>query len=176
MDLLGSESVSPGGGTAAALTAALGLALVEMTARINAKKKLKNSPGKAAKIKNARERMENLMERDAAVFLRLSAFYKKKDKGPGYQTALKNAAAVPFEICERAVQGLGWAKQEFAFTGRWLKSDLLEAVVLLEAAFESGRLNVEINLNEITDKKFVSKTRSSLLALEKEIRVLKKGF
>ncbi len=173
LDVLGSEAVSPGGGTAAALTAATGLALVEMVTRINSKKKSAPKSAKILLIKLRRKRLQNIMDEDAAAFLKLSAFYKKKEKGPGYQSALKNAAAVPLEICEISLDGLLWANRECSFTGRWLMSDLVEAAVLLEAAFKSAKLNVEINLKESADKKFVSKIREKILLLERKIRGLK---
>ncbi len=173
LDVLGSEAVSPGGGTAAALTAATGLALVEMVARINSKKRSAAKNVKVSKIRQCRKRLENIMDEDAATFLKLSAFYKKKDKGPRYQSALKNAAGVPLKICEISLTGLLWAKHESSFTGRWLMSDLVQASVLLEAAFRSAKLNVEINLKETADKNFVSEIRKRLFLLERKIRSLK---
>ena len=170
LDKLGSDSGSPGGGAAAALTAAIGIALVEMVVRINSKRK--NPTGgksKAARLKTLRRRMESVMDRDAAVFSKLSKLLKAKNRGTLYQTALKAAAAVPFVICKTVPEGLRLAKSEAAFTGRWLMSDLVESESLLKAAFFTGKLNVEINLNEIEDQKFVLSKRRALAVWEKKL-------
>ena len=169
MDKLGSSAGVPGGGAAAGLTAALGLALAEMVARINSRKTGKASAAKAAKLKSLRRVMENLMDKDAAAFARLSKFYKNKDRGPKYHEALEYCAEVPLGICSAAVQGLAIARSETASTGRWLMSDLKESKLLLRAAFFSAKLNVEVNLNEIPDPFYVAGKKMLLRNLAKKL-------
>ena len=160
LDLLGSKAVTPGGGSAAALTAAIGIALVEMAASING--------SGSAKARTLRRRMEILIDLDAARFSRLSALYKRKEKGVVLQNALKACAEPPIKICEGAAIGVRLAKEEWPRTSRWLKSDLVEASVLLNAAFRSGLLNVEANLALIKDKKYVADTRKKIASWEKK--------
>ncbi len=159
LDLLGSKAVSPGGGSAAALTAAVGLALVEMVSAINC--------SGTARLKTLRRRMEVLMDEDAKYFLNLSALYKKKERGPALQKALKKCAQTPLLICEGVFEGVRLAQSERSRTGRWLRSDLIEASILLKAAFGSAKLNVEANLGFISDKKYVTGVRGKILTWEK---------
>lgn len=169
MDKLGSSAGAPGGGAAAALTAAMGLALGEMVAQINAKKTGERSLAKAAKLKALRRSMEKAMDTDAATFDRLSKFYKSKDRGPRYHEALENCAEVPMGICAAAAEGIRIVRSEAAFTGRWLMSDLKESEILLKAAFYSAKLNVDVNLNEIPDKNYVAGKRNLLNTLAKKL-------
>ena len=169
LNQLGSDSGSPGGGSAAALTAALGIALAEMVVRINVKGKPAGRKSKAARLKALRQRMELVMDKDAAAFSALSRFYKTKDRGARYQAALKKAAEVPFVICETVPEALRLAESEAASTGRWLMSDLVESKTLLKAAFDAGKLNVEINLNALADKRVAAAAKKRLAALEKTL-------
>ena len=170
LSVLGSDSPAPGGGSAAALVASLGIALVEMVARINAKRNAKNSKNRIDTLRRLRMRAENLITQDAKAFMALSRVFKEARKGGKFQQALKVGARVPLEICEFSSQALQIALLEKNRTSRWLASDLVEAALLLEAAFGSGRLNVEINLGQITDKNFVFKIKKRLDFLEHKVK------
>ena len=174
---LGSDSVSPGGGGAAALTGALGTALVEMVTRINQKRKPSaDFRKKIARLEKARARFGELMRLDTEAFLNLTKFPKEKRQSARYQNALKRAAGVPFEICALAVEALEIGQSEVDRTSRWLASDLVESGILLEASFRSGRLNAEINLRSIENRLFLRKTKSRLNLLEKKAATLNKNL
>jgi methenyltetrahydrofolate cyclohydrolase len=181
LENLGSISSTPGGGAAAALTAATGAALIEMTSRINAKRALKKEALVSTEAKKIiaqssamKTRFVQLMTLDAQAFAKLSIYFRADKSSVAYQKALKKCAGVPLEICELAVKGLGLAVSEKKRTNQWLASDLAEAAILLETAVKIGRLNVEINLHELADKTFVNKTRKHLDELEKKASALKK--
>lgn len=169
---LGFESPSPGGGSAAALTGAMGASLAEMVARINRArfKKKRSSRGAAETAANsrihalaqARRAFCSQAEQDVKAFGVLLRFSKEKRHSRLYQQALKKAAQIPLGICESAVQVLRMGEPEVKRTSRWLASDLAEAAILLEAAFYSARLNVEVNLEGISDRKFTAYCRRRL--------------
>ncbi len=168
LNKLGSDSMSPGGGAAGGLAASLGMALLEMTARINAKRK----PGKTpiSKIENLRKKVEALIDKDAEAFEAIFKAYREDKKSAKFQKALKQGALVPFEIAQITLKGLELGCVEAGNTSRWLASDLMESAILLEAAYFSARLNVEINLKEIQDKKFIVTHRRKLDFLERTIK------
>ncbi len=172
LERLGSSDISPGGGSAAALALALGVSLAEMTARINQKRRGATGDSRARIAYLARERRGalRLMDLDEKVFRRVSVLYKKDKESDVYQRALKQAAAVPFEMCNVAANVLVMARKEKPRTSRWLASDLAEAGVLLYAAFKSARLNVEINLALLRDKAYARKV---IDWLEREERRMK---
>lgn len=158
---LGSESPSPGGGAAAALTGALGSALLEMVCRLNDKRHNERS-AKLKKISRFKTDFIKLMSEDERGFQKLSKLMKTKKRGPVLQSALKNCTKAPLAMGKACVEALDLGISEIPRTSRWLSSDLVEAGVLLESAAEAARLNVEINLKSIEDKAFVEKTRKQL--------------
>jgi methenyltetrahydrofolate cyclohydrolase len=158
LDELGSVSTSPGGGSAAALTAASGMALLEMTARINLEREFKKTAKKnpkvnqrIAEIKKLRYLVLSIVTKDAKTFTSLVPAFKKDKSSPEYQKALKKSAEAPLEICEWICRATELGMDERLRTSRWLASDLAEAAVLLEAAFISARMNVDINLKSLKD-------------------------
>ena len=177
LEELSSDSASPGGGAAAALTGALGVSLVEMVSRINERREQKKSgkknpssghPLKIRSLGKIRQNFLQLMKRDTQAFLALSSFTKDNRTGKSYQQSVKNAASVPLEMAHLACLASSLAESEIGRTSRWLASDLAEAAILLEASFCSARLNVEINLPSIEDRSFLNRVKKELDQLQKE--------
>lgn len=167
LEELGSSAASPGGGAAAALTGATGAALVEMVTRINARRR-RISPD--LRIVSLRRRLNKLMTLDARAYSRLSSFPKENRKESRYQAVLVKAAGVPFETGRLCVAAFTLAKRQKPFTSRWLMSDLVEAGILLKAAFKSAQLNVEINLPLIRNRRLLSRFRRDLKRLAAHVR------
>lgn len=176
LKLLGSEAVSPGGGAAAALTAALATALTEMTTRLNDKRAKTSSTAKLAKLVKIRETLAELMRKDTEAFLALTKFPKEMRSGIRYMSALKTAASVPLSICELAHETMVLAQPEILRTSKWLASDLAEAGILAQSAFEAARLNVEINLKYIQDAPFVAAARNDLNEMASQLPALKSAL
>lgn len=170
---LSSERGAPGGGAAAALAGALGVSLLEMTVRINARRaKGAGKKGLEHKVKwlsGARRSLLSLMAKDAEVFEKIAELYRKKEKGPAWQGALKKGAVVPYQIAE-IVSGAGdILPDEASRTSAWLFSDLKESALLLSAAFDSAALNVEVNLKEIRDNRLVRGMRKNLTEMRSSL-------
>lgn len=166
---LGSQSGAPGGGAAAALTGSAGAALVEMTARLN-DKRLKRSSGNAAKAASLRQRLHALIAEDAEAFARIQNAWKtRRVKGALWQAALKSGAGVPLRVCEACAQAASLAKKERSRTSAWLESDRREALVLLKAAFDAGKLNVDVNLREMKDRAYAKTAQRKLKAWRRSL-------
>ena len=149
---LGSIKGAPGGGAAAALTGATGAALAEMVARLN-DKRAGASSGTAAKAAALRKKLHRLIAEDAEAFEQIQKAYALRKKKPAvWQRALKNGAKPPLEICGACVVAAQLAAKEKPRTSRWLESDRREALLLLRAAFDAAKLNVDINLKEISGR------------------------
>lgn len=159
---LGSSKGAPGGGAAAALAGAAGAALVEMTARLN-DKRLKSNSGSASKAAALRVKLHGLIAKDAAAFARVQkAYCFRKINQPLWQSAVKNAAQPPLLIAEACAAASALAKREKNRTSEWLESDRREALILLRAAFESAKLNADINLKEMKDRAFIRRAHKGL--------------
>ena len=168
LEKLGSADPAPGGGAAAALVLAEATALGEMVARLNLKRakkqNLKNSSSSknSASLAGIRKKMLLLLDQDSQVFSVLSKFKKEDRVKSAYQQILKTAATIPYQMCLLAEKGILLALLEKPNTSAWLSSDLLEASILFKAGFAAARLNVDINLSHITDKKFTIKMKAQL--------------
>ena len=159
---LGSKKGAPGGGAAAALTGATGCALVEMVARLN-DARLGRSSGNVRRARLLRQKFQRLMDEDAKAFGAIQKIYRKRrTERTAWKRVLKNGAAVPLRVAELCAAAAKFVSKERPRTSPWLISDLKESAILLDAASRSARLNVEINLKEIEDPRFVSRMRKQL--------------
>ncbi len=185
LNKLGSASPYPGGGSAAALIAATGVSLIEMVTRINEQRDMKRSNRKSPstpsknrvlKLVNLRANFGKLMMRDIAAFSKLSSFPKEKRQAPAYEKALQGAATIPLIMARLIAEAMALGEIEVRRTSRWLASDLAEAAILLEAAFGSARLNVEINLVSLRPGKFRNQCEGELDWIEKSVLRSKKAL
>lgn len=172
---LSSSAMSPGGGSAAALTAALGVGLIEMVSRIDEKRaRKKGSSSETSKrhvqaCQRIRGDLSRLITKDVEVFLKLNAVPKDNRGSAVYQKALKASAEVPYDICRLCCQAINYAGVEKKSVSKWLYSDLIESTILLDAAYRSAILNVNCNLNNIKDLKYAKKMKNHLSVIQKKM-------
>jgi formiminotetrahydrofolate cyclodeaminase len=161
---LGSADPAPGGGAAAAITASLAAALVEMVCNVSAgKASLAEYEQHLAQVRDAARELRTgsltLADHDAAAFTALLAAFRLPRGNPeeqasrraAVQAATLRAATVPLEI---AGNGAGVARLAAQLPGRSARnmlSDVSAAATCAAAAIEAAAVNVEINLRALTD-------------------------
>lgn len=171
---LSSDAPSPGGGSTAALVAALASSLNSMVYSLTVNKKsfekLSNE-NKEEMIKFEYESSkftklaQTFMERDRADFTELmSSFKLPKDTVEEKSTRSKvikektfKAMESPLDLareCLKFYENISFAVE---FGNRNLISDAGVAAILLHAAIESAILNVKINLNSLRKEEYVEK-------------------
>ena len=159
---LAARRPAPGGGSAAALSAAIGAALISMVANYTAgNPKYKESEDKIAEILNMsgkyRSQLQSLVDKDVEAYEKLSAGVKKTAKdSPELDRLYKEAMEPPFEICKIAAKALKLCEGLAKYGNKNLITDTAIAAILLEGAFFSAKFNVYINLKYIKDIDFVS--------------------
>lgn len=166
LDQLASQSATPGGGSVAALTGAMGAALLSMVGNLTiGKEKYQDVEGKIKELlkksENLRARFEELMEKDVEVFNELMVIMKlpriteeeKEYRNGKMQVALKEAAQVPLAVAEKSKELIDICQEIAGIGSRNAISDAGVGVLLAEAAFDSAIINVKINLNLIKDEK-----------------------
>lgn len=163
---LSAKTPTPGGGSAAALVGALGAALVSMAAKYNLKRaKTESAKKKIKAIANFSEKavlkLVALMREDERAYLKL-AKELKKCRPCKLLSLYKNALLPPMEICSIAAETAPKAKELIGFSSASIMSDVIESAILLESAFFSAKLNVEINLLSIEDASYKKKIKSAL--------------
>ena len=181
---LASNSATPGGGSVAALAAALGAALISMVGNLTiGKKKYEDVEEDIKKIMGSSEKLRyelsQLIEEDVKVFNNFMATYKmpketedeKNIRAEKIQESLIEAAKVPLKTAYKCLD-IMILSQEVAEKGNVnVISDAGVAVLMAEAALESAILNVKINLRMIKDEK----VRMELFSSIKEILLKEKG-
>ena len=169
LDALAAGESTPGGGGAAALTAAQGAALVSMVIRFTlGKKKYADveveMQGYLVKSELLRIDLLAEVDADAAAFDAVAATYampketdeEKAARTAALQAALKHAAAVPFGVAEQALAVIELAEPVGAKGNTNVISDAACAAYLAYSAIKCALVNVNINLKFIKDEAFVA--------------------
>lgn len=160
-EALANTDATPGGGSAAAISAAMGCGLGAMATGITLKSK-KLDPAKKPELERAsaafdeyRARFDALAGDDAQAFdLFMAAMSLPKDdpaRAGKMQDALKHAAEVPLKTAQQAAGALAVARAAAPLAGPAVASDMNCAIHLLKAAAQCAAENVRINLGGIKD-------------------------
>lgn len=174
---LASKSVTPGGGGAAALVGAVGVALGNMVGCLTAGK-----PKYAAveadilalneKAEALRARLEGLVEADAAAFAPLAKAYGIPKDDPSRAAvmaqALDAAAAVPLEIMEACGEAIALLEGYEAKGSVLAVSDAGCGALFCRAALEAAGLNVAVNTRLMADRAHAAELDARAAALRAE--------
>lgn len=166
---LSSKKPVPGGGGAAALTGSVGVALNMMVANFSKGKRKfiqfeKQHEDILKKGDELRIELLNLVEKDAINFEPLSKAYtmpsstaeEKVIKEKEMQKCLKDACNAPVETMELVFEGIKLHEELLDIASVTIISDIGVGVQMLKAALNSAYLNVLININSISDEKYVN--------------------
>ena len=159
---LASKAPTPGGGGAAALCAAAGIALGNMVGNLTLGKKKYAEVEEDIKALNAKaEKLRAdflaLIDADAEAFEPLSRAYGIPKDDPAraevMEAALLAAAGPPLEIMRKCAEALSLTAEYAAKGSALAVSDAGCAAALLRAAAEAAALNVFINTKSMTDRR-----------------------
>ncbi|NQT21851.1 MAG: cyclodeaminase/cyclohydrolase family protein [Candidatus Omnitrophica bacterium] len=175
---------APGGGSAAASTAAIGTSLLIMAAGYTLtnkfyKKSHRLIRGVVKELASAKREQERLIDDDIAAYLKVRKCLKlldSKRKDIMLQKALKRACKSPLRVCEISSRMLKSAFILLRKGNKHLVSDVKCGAVLEVAAFSLGRINCEINLAHIKDKAFAQGVKKRIENMKKGIDILIKKF
>jgi methenyltetrahydrofolate cyclohydrolase len=151
LDQVAARSPAPGGGGAAAMTAALAAGLVAMAARFSAAH-LPGAGDLAVRADQLRCRAAELVDEDAQAYGRvLDAFALPQDAEDGerdrrVREALERAAAVPLQMTEIAAQVATMAARVAGAGNPNLRGDSVTAAILAAASARSAACLVDINV------------------------------
>jgi formiminotetrahydrofolate cyclodeaminase len=178
LDELASSAPAPGGGSVAALSGALGAALISMVCNLTVGKKKyadvqEEIEALLAQSEALRKELVELLEADVQVYTEVSKAMKmprtteeeKAARTAAMQKALKAATDVPMRVAEACVKVMGLCRPTAEKGNVNAVSDAGVAVLMAEAGLRSAALNVLINLAWIKDEAFVAENRAKLDAL-----------
>jgi len=175
LDELASSAPAPGGGSVAALSGALGAALVSMVCNLTVGKEKyadvqEDVEALLEKSEALRKELTDLLEEDVRAYTTYSKAAKmpreteeqKAERAQAMQEALQVATNVPLRIAEAAVKVMELCRPVAEKGNVWAVSDAGVAVLMAEAALRSAALNVLINLGSLKDKEFAAQKRAKL--------------
>ena len=178
LDQLASSAPAPGGGSVAAISGALGAALISMVSNLTiGKKKYVDVQDEInallEKSESLRDKLTALLEEDVAVYTVLSQTMKmprdtdeeKVVRTKAMDKALKEASDVPMRIAEACVSVMDLCHPATEIGNVNALSDVGVGILMAEAGLRSAALNVLINLSSIKDEEFVRENRRKLNAL-----------
>ena len=170
VDVLASKAAVPGGGGAAALAGAIGMALGSMVCNLTTGKKkyaqyeeaIQEILVKAGKLQ---EELLSMIDKDAEGFYPLSKAYglptsteeEKQYKAETMEKCLKVACEVPMNIVRLCHDSINLHEELVDKGSKLAISDVGCGVQCLRAAILSAQLNVIINVNSMKDREYAQK-------------------
>ena len=177
-----SNSPVPGGGSIAALSAAIAASLSEMVAHLTIGKKGYDSSEEEMQeiAKDAfqyREKLIRYIDKDSNAYNDvISAFklpkgteYERNNREEAIQEAFINASLVPLDVAKDAFKIIELAEKVVKQGNKNAITDAAVATMMARTAVLSALYNVKINLASIKDTNFVEKIREEIKHMESEI-------
>ncbi len=162
---LASAAPTPGGGGAAALVGAVGIALGNMVGSLTVgKKKYADVEGDIIVLNERAKALEAqlmaLVDKDAEMFAPLAAAYRLPKDTPEEQAhkdevmeqCLYDACSVPLEIMERLADAMDLIVKYAEKGSKMAISDAGCAMILCKAAMQAASLNVFINTKSMKNR------------------------
>jgi glutamate formiminotransferase/formiminotetrahydrofolate cyclodeaminase len=179
LEVLASGEPTPGGGSAAAYSAAAGAALVEMVARLTVgRKKYVNVE---VEMKSALQRAEALrsdlttaVARDADAFNAVLAAFRLPKSTNGeiehrkraIEEATLEATRVPFTVAEKALEVMEIAVLVTSKGNINAMTDAGTGAMLAHAGIKGAGLNVRVNICDLKDKALADSMLESIIKIE----------
>lgn len=173
---LASQSPTPGGGAAAAVSAAQAAALVGMVANFTTGEKYAVHADNVQRVLSAVDELIptalRLADEDEQAFESVIAAYARPRNGTGekeartaaIQEALVQATVPPWNLVIVAQQIVELGQELAGYANRNVLSDIAAAAEAARAAAATGRVNLEVNLAGIKDPAYVERLQAKISA------------
>lgn len=177
LDDLASLQPTPGGGSAAALSGAMGAALASMVAQLtlgkanyaDVQQEIEELLQSTEKL---RVRFQQLLQEDINAYRRLSECFKmprntdeeRTARSNAIQEQLAEAALVPLEVAECAVELVRYCRRIAEIGNINVLSDIAVGSMLASSAGASAAWLVRVNLRSLNDLELVSAMSDRLTA------------
>jgi formiminotetrahydrofolate cyclodeaminase len=177
-----STDPTPGGGSASALASAVGASLLAMVAGLPKTRSGSDADRTALSaaadaLSGIRRQLTDAIDADAAAYDQVVAAYKRPKasadeqavRTAAIQDALRAATDVPLGVMRLSALALEQATVVAAHGYRSASSDTGVAVALLTAGTAGARLNVDVNLEAVTDGGYRDAVRAERQRLMEQI-------
>jgi formiminotetrahydrofolate cyclodeaminase len=182
LEKIAAGTAAPGGGSVAALNAALAASLTEMVANLTVGKKGYEAAEKdmreiAAWTSELRKKLAKDIDNDAAAYNEvLKAFKMARDteknkdrRTKAIQAGFKKAALVPLGVARDAIRIMELISKVVRKGNKNAAIDGAVGALAARAAVRGALYNVKANLNFIDDHKFVKEVTQEVKMLERQV-------
>ena len=189
LDKTASSDPVPGGGSVAALSAAVAGALTEMVAGLTiGKKKYVEVEEEMKEVQKAalefRNKFVDDIDRDSDAFNEVMAAFKlpketdeeKAKRKEAIQEGTKKASLVPLDVAKDAFKIMGIIEKVVVKGNQNAVTDGAVAAMMARTAVLSALYNVKINLGSIKDEAFVEKLTKEVQELESKVGEVEKNI
>jgi methenyltetrahydrofolate cyclohydrolase len=182
LEKIGSDSPAPGGGSVAALSAALAASLTEMAANLTIGKKGYEAvedemiavAQDAVKLKH---KLVQAIDKDSDAYKDVITVIKlpgstgaeKRNREKAIQDGLKQATLIPMAVAEDAALVMDLAGKTVAKGNKNAITDGAVGVMMAKTAVLSALCNAKINLSSIKDNTFIDKISKQIKGLEANV-------
>ena len=170
LDAFASNEPVPGGGSAAALAGAVGTSLLIMvaglpTTRTGTPEEAADLAEASARLRPLRDALASLVQEDSDAYAAVVAAMRlpkvtdadKRARRAAIETAMQRATETPLETMRCCQQALRGATVVAANGNRNAATDTAAGVELLLAGLRSAGLNVDVNIDSVSDAAFASR-------------------
>jgi formiminotetrahydrofolate cyclodeaminase len=182
LEKIAAGTAVPGGGSVAALNAALAASLTEMVANLTVGKKGYEAAEKdmreiAARASGFRKKLAKDIDNDAAAYNEVLKAFKmakntEKDidrRTKAIQAGFKNAALVPLGVARDALNVMELIGKVVRKGNKNAAIDGAVGALAARAAIMGALYNVKTNLNFIDDHKFVKEMTQEVQTIERQV-------
>lgn len=185
LDEAGSKAPTPGGGSVAGLSAALGASMGSMVANLSIGPKYEAVQERMSEaveqMQHAVRGFESIVEQDMLVFgqymaalgLPKASDVEKAVRSNAMQVAAKQSAEVPISLMRQCVGSMRMLAGIIEQVNKNVISDLAIALIMLEAAVQSAWITVEMNLPGLKDETLADSFKETGSALVLQSHQLK---
>ena len=184
---LGSKSPAPGGGAAAGLVGAVGVALTSMVYSLTIGKKSYEVLDEEHKelmnknFENAKkiyDEMMDFMNKDEEAFTSLMDCYKlpkeneeeKKIRSEKIKEYTIGAMMVPLELSRKAVDFFENIKFSIKYGNKNLISDGVVSAIMINSCIEASLVNVEVNLAFLKEEEVINDVKKEIITIKEKSR------
>lgn len=168
---LAAKKPVPGGGSAAALNAAIGAGLMSMVSGYT-----KGAEDILKAAQSARKKFQRMVDADIRAYGKLSKIIGSCKDAKKLEACYKESAKPPYEVCVMSAECLKLCAKLADISNKNLITDVAIAAICLEGAFFAAKYNVYINLKYIKDLDFIGGMHKVLQPLEEELPRLKEDI
>lgn len=187
LELLSSDSPTPGGGSASCVAGAYGIGLIAMSFAVSSKKAKVEISEVESFLETLRRDAKNLLsmaDDDTFAFNEVMEAYRlpkdtteqKEERRKAIEEALKHATLVPLSLLKTISKITDSLEYAYKILSINVASDYISGLCLIQSALYGGYANVLINILSIKDEEFKNNIKheadSIFVALKEKLKTM----